>query len=272
MQSSHEVGKIGGRNTRETTTADQQTQEAGKMGKSKGASAFSELLKNHAGETIRFFLLSTHYRRPIDFSEARIEEVNTGLEQFYRFFKRYERIAGASFYQLPYAVQRAAGDFEPGTCATRGEIAAGRGRFLQAMDDDFNTGGAVGDLFELVRTLNKFADDEKLEAKPPTAEQLATLRQGATTLRELGATLGLFRAPPAQAAATPGDNALVDKLMGLVIELRAGARGKKDFATADRIRDVLTELGITLEDRPGGTEWTVKGAPPRCASWASIPV
>ena len=103
MQSSSEVGKIGGRNTREADAGDQAAQEAGKIGKSKGASAFSELLKRHAPETIRFFLLSTHYRRPIDYSEARIEEVNTGLEQFYRFFKRYERIAGQSFYELPYA-------------------------------------------------------------------------------------------------------------------------------------------------------------------------
>ena len=82
------------------------------------------------------------------------------------------------------------------------------------------------------------------------------MRQGATTLRELGSTLGLFRSPPVKPAT--GDNALVGKLMGLVIELRAAARGKKDFATADRIRQVLGEAGITLEDRPGGTEWIVK--------------
>ncbi|MEX0977638.1 MAG: cysteine--tRNA ligase, partial [Pirellulales bacterium] len=72
MQASHEVGKIGGRATREDPASDPFAQEAGKMGKSKGASAFSDLLKRHSPETIRFFLLSTHYRRPIDFSEARI--------------------------------------------------------------------------------------------------------------------------------------------------------------------------------------------------------
>ena len=82
MQSSHEVGKVGGRATREIAAGDQATQEAGKLGKSKGASAFSELLERHAPETIRFFLLSTHYRRPIDFGETRIQEVGTGLEQF----------------------------------------------------------------------------------------------------------------------------------------------------------------------------------------------
>jgi cysteinyl-tRNA synthetase len=258
MQSSSEVGKIGGRATREVSAGDQQAQEAGKMGKSKGASAFRELLERHAPETIRFFLLSTHYRRPIDYSEARIEEVNIGLEQFYRFFKRYERVTGHSFYDLPAVDRRPEGEFDPAQNATLAQVAEHRRHFLESMDDDFNTGGAVGDLFELVRTLNKFADDEKLEAGKPSAEQLATLKQGAITLRELGGTLGLFRKPGGKPAAGGGNDELAGKLMGLIIELRAGARTKKDFATADRIRQVLTELNITLEDRPGGTEWTIK--------------
>ncbi len=256
MQSSSEAGKLGGRNTRQIDAPDQQTQEAGKLGKSKGAAPFSELLERHAPETIRFFLLSTHYRRPIDFSETRIEEVGTGLEQFYRFFKRYERITGESFYQVDYARARAAGDFDPGQDATLKAIAECRGRFLDAMDDDFNTGGAAADLFESVRTLNKFVDQYKLEANKPDDAQLAVLRTGATTLRELGATLGLFLAAPAKPAG--GDDELIGKLMDLMIELRAAARKNKDFATADRIRDALGEIGITLEDRPGGTEWTLE--------------
>jgi len=257
MQASNEVGKIGGRATREAGAGDQVAQEAGKMGKSKGASAFSELLTRHAPETIRFFLLSTHYRRPIDYSEARIEEVNTGLEQFYRFFKRYERIAGMSFYKLEYARDRDAGDWDPGSDPMLKQIAEHRSQFLEAMDDDFNTGGAVGVLFDLVRTLNKYADDEKLENKTPSAEQLATLTRGAVTLRELGATLGLFREASGKPVAG-GDNELVGKLMALMIELRAMARGKKDFAMADHIRKALGEINIALEDRPGGTEWTLK--------------
>jgi len=124
------------------------------------------------------------------------------------------------------------------------------------MDDDFNTGGATADLFGLLGALNKFIDDQKLEV-PGKAEpaQLASLRQGATVLRELAATMGLFRRPVEQEKA--GDDALVGKLMTLIIELRAEARKKKDFATSDSIRKALTEAGITLEDRPGGTEWTI---------------
>lgn len=254
MQSSSEVGKVGGRNTRQVAEGDQQGQEAGKLGKSKGASAFSELLGRFAPETIRFFLLSTHYRRPIDFSEERIAEVGTGLDQFYRLFKRYQRVTGEDFYAIAAATTRRDGELQAGGNALLAQVAEQRDRFLTAMDDDFNTGGAMGDLFELVRTLNKYIDEEKLEAGKPPAEKLAGLRQGARTLRELAGVLGLFRQPVEQPQA--GGDELVDSLMKMVIELRADARAKKDFATADKIRKTLTELGITLEDRPGGTDWS----------------
>jgi cysteinyl-tRNA synthetase len=130
-----------------------------------------------------------------------------------------------------------------------------RKRFLDAMDDDFNTGGAVGVLFELLSALNKYIDDERLEAPGKQEEtRLATLREGAATLAELAAILGLFR-QPVETRLAGGDDT-VGKLMQLVIELRADARKRKDFATADKIRNSLGELGIALEDRPSGTEWT----------------
>ena len=254
MQASNEVGKVGGRNTRDIA-GDQAAQEAGKMGKSKGASPFRELLAKYAGETIRFFLLSTHYRRPIDFSEERIEEVEKGLDTFYRFFKRYERVAGQSFYQITAPQSRKQGEFDPGADPIRRQFHEYREQFLDAMDDDFNTGGGIGVLFELVRALNKFVDDAGLEgAAQPDAEKVATLELGATVLRELAGTVGLFR-KQIETAAGGGDE-LVGQLMSLVIEMRADARKSKNFAMADKIRERLTALGITLEDRPGGTEWS----------------
>jgi cysteinyl-tRNA synthetase len=270
MQASSEIGKIGGRNTRESAAGaaaaggvaggdlaagDQAAQEAGKMGKSKGASAFRDLLQKYAGETIRFFLLSTHYRRPIDYSEERIQEVEKGLDTFYRFFKRYERVAGESFYGIAPATNRDAGDFDAGADPVRRQVHDLRRQFIESMDDDFNTGGGIGVLFELVRALNKFIDDAGLEAaRSPDADKLATLKLGAAALRELAATLGMFRKPAASPAGA-GDE-LLGQLMGLVIEMRADARQSKNFAMADKIRQRLTALGIALEDRPGGTEWT----------------
>ena len=254
MQASDEVGKVGGRQTRTAAEGDFASQEAGKISKSKGASAFSDMLKKFQPETIRFFLLSTHYRRPIDFSDERIQQVGVGLETFYRFFKRYQRVTGESFYDLAMAANRSVGDFQPGDSPLLVDVAAHRNAYLDAMDDDFNTGGGTAALFDLVRRLNKFVDDEKLEENAGKPETLAALKRGATTLRELGATLGLFLRPTEEKSA--GDS-LVGGLMQLVIELRAAARKNKDFATADKIRDALGKLGVTLEDRPGGTEWSV---------------
>jgi len=137
------------------------------------------------------------------------------------------------------------------------------------MDDDFNTGGAIGDLFEMVRELNKYIDANKLEEvvqqldavdeKNKTKgaavrdERVKLLVQATKPLRELTTILGLFRSAPAQRGG--GGDTLVPKLMTLLIELRADARAKKDFATGDKIRNELTSLGITLEDRKGETEW-----------------
>ncbi len=254
MQASDEVGKVGGRNTR-PNEGDLDAQQAGKISKSKGSSPFRELLQQFSPETIRFFLLATQYRRPIDYGPVRLREVETGLETFYRFFKRYQRAMGESYYEIPAAARREEGDFNAGGDPLLIDVAERRTRFLEAMDDDFNTGGAIGDLFDLVRRLNKFVDDEKLDdPQQRTPAKTASLRRGAAVLRELAATLGLFRRPPAEKAAA--DDGLAGDLMKLLIDLRAEARKKKDFATADRIRNGLTEIGVTLEDRAGGTEWT----------------
>lgn len=256
MQASDEVGKVGGRKTR-PGEGDKEAQEVGKISKSRGAAPFREMLKQFEPETIRFFLLSTHYRRPIDFGEERIREVQTGMDTFYRFFKRYERVCGEDFYQIAVPAGRSEGDFQPGEDPLLQTVAEYRNRFLEAMDDDFNTGGAIGVLFEFVRRLNKAVDDEKLEDKKhQTPEKLASLKQGVKTFKELASTVGLFRKPPQ--AITGGDDALVGNLLQLLIEVRAEARKTKNFAMSDRIRNRLAELGVILEDHPTGTEWIIQ--------------
>lgn len=263
MQASNEVGKVGGRKTREAEPAakegDLASQEAGKISKSKGASAFRDLLKKYKPENIRFFLLSSHYRRPIDYSEERLQEVGKGLEGFYRYFKRFESVTGQSFYALTPAKTRVEGDKFEQTEALGGDFAefgaqikSFRAKFLEAMDDDFNTGGGVGVFFDYLRALNKFIEANKLEAVP-LAEAVAArnaLTAATTIFAELASTLGLFRAPVEEEAAQ--NDSLVDPLMNLLIDLRRNAKKNKDFATADEIRNRLKELGITLEDRPGG--------------------
>jgi cysteinyl-tRNA synthetase len=129
-----------------------------------------------------------------------------------------------------------------------------RAKFISAMDDDFNTGGAIGELFELAKITNKFCDDADLEGKGKNdAAAVAKFTSLLTTLKELSSILGIFISPPTSPAA--GDD-LLARLMPLVIELRATARMNKNFAVADKIRDGLTAARIALEDRPGGTEWS----------------
>ena len=150
-----------------------------------------------------------------------------------------------------------AGEFSPTVAgadlADLAAVKAHRDAFLSAMEDDFNTGGAIGILYDLLRSLNSFAD--KWEKEKQDAVRRA-LRVGTTVLRELTGILGVFRAPVAEAA-KPNDD-LTGKLIELLIDLRKQARTQKNFAMADDIRKRLTELGVTLEDRPDGTTWRIQ--------------
>jgi cysteinyl-tRNA synthetase len=227
-----------------------------KMGQSKMAGSVGnvvnvvDLLKEHDAETVRFLLLSTHYRSPIEWSPDRLAEVRRSLDAFYRFFERYERITGTSFYQLPVSATKPRdGD----TLAV--QIAPPAVAFMDAMNDDFNTGGAVGALFELLTALNRSADQAKLETPARSEKDLEDFRRGVLTLRQLSHILGLFWEAPKKADG--GNDKVLGGLMQLLIDLRNEARKSKNFAVADQIRKRLGEIGVTLEDRPGGTGWRV---------------
>ena len=244
------AGKIGGKSDRSETSAD----DGGKMSRSKGAGGLQDLIGRQGGERIRFFLLRTHYRSTVLFSEPAIEEAAIGLETFYRLFKRYTRITTTDFYVLTAPTSRGAPSIAIADDTTLNAAAGHKEKFLAAMDDDFNTGGAIAELFELAKLTNKFCDDADLEGDGRgDAASIATLGLLMETIKELGNVLGLFIEPPTSAA---GNDELLDQVMQLVIELRAEARAAKNFAAADAIRDGLVPTGIVLEDRAGGTEWT----------------
>jgi cysteinyl-tRNA synthetase len=256
MQASGQAGKVGGQHSRHgDLSADQAAQEANKLAGSKGAASVKELFAVHDAETVRFFLLATHYRSPIDFSDERLAETGRSLEGFYRLFETYERITGKSFYALnaPTTRAEAHGSHPVGSSEFARDINDLKQRFLDAMDDDFNTGGAVGALFDLRKTLNAYIGDHKLDQGTPEPEQVAALTAGMTVLKELSQLLGVFRQAKTKPAAA--DDSLVDELMELVIQIRADARKSKNFAVADLIRNKLNELKITLEDRPDKTLW-----------------
>lgn len=254
LHKSEASGKIGGRTDRE-----QPASGGGKMSRSAGAGGLADVIAAQGGERIRFFLLKTHYRSTVQYGDDGLEEAAGNLETFYRFFERFQEIAKQRFFNLPAAATREAGEFEPGSDPFLVTVHQLRVSFLEKMDDDFNTGGAVANLFDLVRELNKYCDQQQLDEVTDIKDsKMAALVRAAGVLRELSNILGLFRTTPAKRGVA--SDGVLPNLMQLLIELRADARAKKDFATGDKIRNSLTEMGITLEDRKGGaTEWRIGG-------------
>ncbi|MDA1013087.1 MAG: cysteine--tRNA ligase [Planctomycetota bacterium] len=248
--------KLGGGHDRHGDVIDEQAaQEANKLAGSKGAASVKELFERHQPETVRFFLLATHYRSPIDFSDERIDETDKSLEGFYRLFESFERITGDSIYGLSASTTHdASTDLSACPEEFRKELEFQRSRFTEQMDDDFNTGGAVGTLFDLRRTINGFIGDRKLDGgDAPSGENIAALRASVTLLKELAGLLGVFREPIQQAGG--GDDQFAGQLMDLIIDIRGFARKNKSFEVADRIREGLTAVNVVLEDRPGETVW-----------------
>ena len=212
------------------------------------------------GEHIRFFVLSTHYRRPIEYSDDELAGKKKGLETFYRLFERVERACGGSAYE-------AAGRYtkpQVSSCdAIRCEELASECKqhlsaFFKAMDDDFNTAGAIAVFFDFAGSINRFIEQEKLEG----AESGASSAAGKDALAASGLLIatarliGLFLDPRAGQAG--GDGGVAEQAMGALIKIRQHLRKQKDFETADLIRDLLVDAKITLEDRPDGTVWRSK--------------
>ena len=255
-----EKGKIGGKSDREAASQESPEEAAsGKISRSKGAGGLSDLIRKHTGERIRFFLLRTHYRSTIVYGEDGLVEAGTSLETFYRFFDRFSEIVsktGTSFDELDSTTTRQAGGFDPGEDKLLGEIHTIRQRFLTAMDDDFNTGAAISQLFDSIKILNRYIDSAGLgPAADPGSDQVGSLVKAVTVIRELAGVLGLFQKPIAAAGGNEEDTQLLDQVVHLLIGLRKEARENKDYAMGDAIRDRLSEIGVALLDKKEGTSW-----------------
>ncbi|MEO1528584.1 MAG: cysteine--tRNA ligase [Planctomycetota bacterium] len=269
-----EKGKVGGKSDREGA-AEETVEEASesKISRSKGAGGLSALIRRHTGTRIRFFLLRTQYRSTIIYGEDGLEEAGKSLDSFYRLFERFEEIVGRSFYDdknyrlfadpeiavqkcLAPAATRSEGDFDPNGDALLTDVKALRDKFLEAMDDDFNTGAAISVLFDWTRLVNRFIEESKLgPGADPESPQVASLVSAMTVLKELTNVLGLFVKEPIAAGGDDESTELLDKTIHLLIDLRKEARERKDYQTGDAIRDRLGELGVALLDKKEGTSW-----------------
>lgn len=255
MQEASAAGKVGGGHDRFGNVAqDQAQQEANKLAGSKGAASVKDLFATHHPETVRFFLLSTHYRSPIEFGDERVAETGKSLEGFYRLIEAFQRITGDDFYSLPVpATRETTTSLDGPESDFFTELGQFRERFWEAMDDDFNTGAAIGALFEMRKCVNGFVDSKKLGHGDAQEAETAALTTAMTLLKELANLLGVFLAPVE--VGSGADDEFVGQLMSLLIDMRAEARKNKSFELADSIRTRLSELRVTLEDRPDGTAW-----------------
>ena len=206
-----------------------------KMSKSLGNTlTIRELVKRHEPDAMRLYLLGAHYRHPLDFAEERITESARGLARLRALVTEAERMAGR-------------GTPAPGPDGGLLEdVAAHRERFEAAMDDDFNAPQALGVLFDLARVLHG------------AREQVAqgTIGGGAFLLGVgelvvLARVLGLLEGARKEAAVDPQLKARIES----IVYLRQEARRQRDFAEADRLRDELGRLGVSIEDTRDGTSW-----------------
>jgi cysteinyl-tRNA synthetase len=216
-----------------------------KMSKSLGNFfTIRDILKSYNPEVVRFFILTAHYRSPVDFSDQNLKEAQAGLSRFYE--------------ALQLAAEAVEGVPESDVAAQEGaELEA---QFRAAMDDDFNTAQAIGHLFEGVRTINRLVAEKKFRKK---ADKVASVRALREKIAELGDVLGLFVSDPAgwlKQQNLKGLQALglTEADLDAAIQERLEARGNKDFARADQIRDELVKKGIELLDSPAGTTWKIK--------------
>ena len=186
-----------------------------KMSKSLGNFfTIREVLEKYDAEVLRFFVIRTHYRSPLNYSDVHLDDAKAGLARLYTALKETPLEKTAVDWQESHAR-----------------------RFAEAMNDDFNTPVAVAVLFDLAAEVNRTGSVEQ-----------------ARQLRALAGTLGLLQRD--SRVFLQGGDDVDEARIHKLIEARVAAKGAKNFAEADRIRDALLAEGIVLEDRPGGvTEW-----------------
>lgn len=194
--------------------------DAVKMSKSLGNFfTIRDVLAEYDAETVRFFLLSSHYRSQLNYSTDNLDQARAGLERLYTALRDVPEVALDEALAAPY-----------------------KERFEAAMDDDFNVPEALPVLYDLAREIHR-------------AEDATKAARYAAALRHFGSVLGLLQQAP-EAFLQSGAGAEVDAAaVEALIQQRNDARAAKDWAAADAARDQLTELGIELEDTPQGTRW-----------------
>jgi cysteinyl-tRNA synthetase len=202
-----------------------------------------EALEQYLPLAIRFFVLGSHYRSPLDFSESALQAASKGLERLHGTAQSVrERLVSADSGTDPSLTLRTSLTDR----AFMARLVEHKARFLEAMDDDFNTASAIGALFDLTKEVNTLLDS----GEEISREALVAIND---LYRELGGdVLGVIPDEIAKEAA-----GLENPLIELLIETRQRLREVQEWDWADEIRARMAEVGIALEDRAEGTRWRI---------------
>jgi len=211
-----------------------------KMSKSDGNFfAMGDVLAKFPPEVVRFFLLNAHFRSQLDYSDERLAEAQAALERLRRGLRRLRELRERDVAPVPEGLVS-----EPGEVLARA-LRDQRTRFFAAMDDDFNSGGAIGALFALVKEINQYA-----AAAGSEVLDRGVLDEAWGFLGEAVGILGLHREGLEGLAADPAA-AVPAEILDLV-RRRDAARAARDWAAADALRDEIQARGFVLEDGPDG--------------------
>lgn len=211
-----------------------------KMSKSLGNFfTVADILEHFEAETLRFFILSTHYRSPLDFSDERLKEAQRSLARL--------KNAQDNLKELTQMISGGATESSQPLYAKLENLRDG---FMEAMRDDFNTALAISFMFELAKEVNIYHQHIVSSGEKPDGKLVENMQK---LFAEFCGIIGVLE-NNAQPAAEQ-DALLEDKLIETVVNLRQEARAAKNYAQADALRNALTELGIVLEDTPQGVRW-----------------
>ncbi|MCB9640251.1 MAG: cysteine--tRNA ligase [Myxococcales bacterium] len=208
-----------------------------------------EVLKLYHPETLRLFLLNTHYRGPINYSDSNLNEARKRLDYFYETLRKSLKTLDLTWEAVE---GKAEGDFDKHFYSE----SPLRSRFVEALDDDFNAPKAMGEMSDLFSQLNQLAD-RGLGLEQDLNDRL--LLDGLRYVKEFAQVFGVWLESPEAYLATPqgqsAENALTpDKIEALLVERRE-ARAARNFQRADEIRKLLADNNIEIKDAPDGTTW-----------------
>lgn len=198
-----------------------------------------DILAHYSPEVLRFFILSTHYRSPLDFSDERLTETGRSLERLRTALDNLNHLGnmtGGASSEMAESLRNSASQAKTDFCA--------------AMDDDFNTALAISVMFGLAREINIYHSAVVAGKTSFDPVAFAAVRDA---FFEMAGIIGILSREKEGKVA--GGDELVGQLMDIIIEIRQQARKNKDWATADKIRDNLGAIGIILEDSPQGVRW-----------------